>query len=106
MIALALASLLLTGCGFLFFREDFPQEIVVDNRTDVTLTATYQGRVLASFPPGEVHRVRPSPVESDLCLISPMVILDESETPVAQVDEGECYKNDRITIVIEQDDLP
>ena len=105
-MAVALMSLLLSGCGFLFFREDFPQEIAVDNRTDVTLIATYQGRGLASFPPGEVHRVRPSPVESDFCLISPMVILGESDTPVAQVDEGECYNNDRITIVIEQDDLP
>jgi len=45
-------------------------------------------------------------VEPGHCLISPMVILDESNTPVAQGDEGACDKNDRITIVIEQDDLP
>ena len=97
---------LLTGCGFLFFREDFPQEIVVDNRTDGTLTAEYEGRQEGTFPPNEIHRVRPRPVANDHCLISPMVILDESSTPVAQVDEGECYKDERITIVIEQDDLP
>lgn len=104
--AVALASLLLTGCGFLFFREDFPQEIVVDNRTDVTLTATYRGRVVELVPPHRRHSMHPGPVEGDSCLIAPMLIVDESNTHVAQVDEGECYKNDRITIVIEQDDLP
>lgn len=38
-------------------------------------------------------------------LIAPMIVRDESSTRVAQVDVGECYANDRITLVIEQDDL-
>ena len=104
-IVVAAVSLIASGCGLLF-GEDFPEEILVDNCTDSTLTASYRGRVIGRFPPRETHELLPLPVDGDSCLISPVVVRDESNVPVAEVGEGECYGSDRITIVIEKDDLP
>jgi hypothetical protein len=105
-MAVALLSVILSGCGFLFFGESSTGDIVVDNRTDATLTATYRGRLVERVPPHSIHEMHPGPVEDGDCLIAPMIVRNESNTPVAQVDEGECYKDDRITLVIEEDDLP
>src|SRR5690606_26281520 len=78
MVAAALASVLLTGCGFLLFGERDTGEIVVDNRTDVPLTVTYRGRFVERVPAQSVHSMYPGPVEDGGCLIAPLVVRDES----------------------------